>query len=103
MQILTTSKMWKNGNLTYFEAVFDIYYNGITTVFKKPTDMNIASNISSVGNNKKTGWRNSLFNVKVIKTSVHDLLFKFGMFTCFVPISGWVNKKASITFTKNNI
>ena len=29
MQILTTSKMWKNGDLTYFEANFDIYYNGM--------------------------------------------------------------------------
>ena len=53
--------------------------------------MNITSNLSSIGNKKKTGWRNSLFEVKVIKTPIHDFL-KFGIFTCFGPISGWVNE-----------
>ena len=53
--------------------------------------MNITSNMSSVGNNKKTGWRNSLFKVKVINATFQDFL-KFGIFKCFGAISGWVNE-----------
>ena len=60
-------------------------------MYKKATDVNIKSNFSSAGSNEKTVWRNSLFKVKVIKTPFHDFL-KFGIFTCFGPISGWVNE-----------
>ena len=49
MQILTISKMWKNGNLTYFEAAFDNFCNGV----QETADMIITSNMSSVGNNKE--------------------------------------------------
>ena len=63
------------------------------TGYKKTTDMNITSSMSSNGSNKKLDGEFFLFKVKVkvIKTPVHDFL-KFGIFTCFGPISGWVNE-----------
>ena len=75
--------------MTYFEAVFDIFATG----YKKTTDMNITSDMSSVGNNKKMDGEILYFKikVKVIITPVYDFL-KFGIFTCFGPISGWVNE-----------
>ena len=48
-------KCGKNENLAYFEAVFDNFCNGV----QKTTDMNITSNMSSVG--KIKNWMEKFF------------------------------------------
>ena len=81
--------MLKNGNLTYFEAVFDNFCNGVQVNHCYEYNKQYVFCWKQL----KTGWRNSLFKVKVkvIKTAVHDFL-KFGIFMCFGPISGWKNE-----------
>ena len=59
------SKCGKNGNLTYFEAVFNNFCNGVQ---------------------KNDGYEYN--KVKVINAP----FLKFGFFTCFGAIAGWVNE-----------
>ena len=46
--------MWKN-RVLYFKAVFDIFLQKCSS---KNTDMNMKSNMPSVGNIKRTEWSN---------------------------------------------
>ena len=46
MQILTIFEMWKKWDFTYFEAVF---FRIFAMVYKTNTDMDIKSNMPSVG------------------------------------------------------
>ena len=63
------------------------------TGYKKTTDMNITNNMSSNGNNKKLDGEILYLRSRSRSLKLQFMIFfKFGIFTCFGQVSGWVNE-----------